>query len=270
MKTCTGVTRATAWLRAARLLLEADTRIYNLVVEIQQPALATAQSRAIEASVDNFLVKHNRHPLHTVAETIFPAAEYKARGLAGVYAYPETVYEAIKTLPANRRGTYVQRLVRRKASNGELLNPLQMAIEKLRTQLSNPGPQRAIYELDLTSEPLELKFYDPEIDHANLRSGQCLSHISLKLGPNRELYLTALYRYQYFVQKTLGNFRGLARLQACIARELGLSIGPIVCHATLAILEDDRVGEGWRRSDVRNLIHQCPQEPESSIDEPAA
>lgn len=257
METCTDSTRAGAWLKAARTLLDSDERVYNLVVQIDQPDLATPRSRDIEARVDEFLKKQDCQPIHTVAETIFPAVEYRSGGLARVYDYPNSIFPEIQSIPANRKGTYAQRLVHRRMSNGKVLNPLKTAIEKLGKQLERSGPQRAIYELDLNVEALELKFYDAEIDHANPRGGQCLSHVSLKLGPNRELYLTALYRYQYFVQKALGNFKGLARLQACIAREVGIPIGPLVCHATLAILEDNRVGEAWKRIALKELVEDC-------------
>jgi hypothetical protein len=257
MQTCTDITRAGAWLTAAQRLLAADARIYNLIVEIEQPDLATRESREVEGRVDSFLRDHGRQPIHTVAETLFPATEYRAGGMSRVYEYATTVFQAIKSLPANRKGTYAYRLVRRKISDGQYVNPLETLIEKMRRQLKLAGPQRAIYELDLCCEPAELKFYDPEIDRANPRSGQCLSHLSFKLGPDRELYLTALYRYQYFVQKALGNFKGLARLQACVAREVGIPVGPLVCHATLAVLEDDRLGEPWNRSSAKTLIAQC-------------
>ncbi len=271
METCTDPTRAGAWLRAARILLENGERVYNLVVEIEQPSLATAVSRAIETRVDEFLKQHDCQPIHTVAETIFPAVEYRAGGLARVYDYPNTIFPEIKSVPANSRGTYAQRLVQRRLSNGEFFNPLEHAIEKLGRQLKQQGPQRAIYELDLNAEALELKLYDAEIDHANTRGGQCLSHVSLKLGPNRELYLTALYRYQFFVQKALGNFKGLARLQACIARELEIPVGPLVCHATLAVLEDDRVGASWKRAALKKLVEDCESVAAAgSIEEAAA
>jgi hypothetical protein len=270
MKTCTDPTRAGTWLKAARILLDNNERVYNLVVEIERPELATAQSRAVEALVDEFLKKHDCQPIHTVAETIFPAVEYRAGGLARVYDYPNSIFPEIQSVPANSRGTYAQRLVHRSMSNGEIFNPLEFAIEKLRRQLKQYGPQRAIYELDLNAEALELKFYDAEIDHANTRGGQCLSHVSLKLGPARELYLTAIYRYQYFIQKALGNFKGLARLQACIARELNIPTGPLVCHATLAILEDDHVGASWHRATLEKLIERCESVKTKSSSEVAA
>ena len=257
MTPCSDPTRSGAWLKAARLLLDGKERIYNLVVEVEHPGLATATSRAIETHVDEFLRQHDAQPVHTVAETIFPAVEYRTGGLARVYAYPKSIFPEIRSVPANSRGTYALRLVERLMSDGKTFNPLEYAIDKLKKQIKSGHPQRAVYELDFNMEPLELKFYDTEIDHGNVRGGQCLSHVSLKLGPNRELYLTAVYRYQYFVQKALGNFKGLARLQACIADEVGIPIGPLVCHATLAILEDDKADAPWKRPALTKLIAEC-------------
>jgi hypothetical protein len=251
-------TRAGAWLEAIELLLEGP--VYNLVLEVQQPSLVTNVSRAIELHVDAFLLQHDCQSIHTVAETIFPAAEYLSGGLPKLFKYPKTVFPHIQSIRSNSKGTYALRLVERKCSDGSTMNPLEIAIKKLRKQLKTFAPKRAVYELDLDTEALELKLYEAELDHANHRSGQCLSHISIKLGPERELYLTALYRYQYFVQKALGNLKGLARLQACIAHEVGVPLGPLVCHATLAAAE---VGKGTRNAPdwgvrrLEQLVREC-------------
>lgn len=252
-------TRAEAWLVAAAALRETHSRLYNVIVEIQEPGLATAGSRAVENVVDTFLRKYDAQPTHTVAETIFPAAEYRRGGIDAVYHYPTTIYPFIRSVPQNRWGTYALRLTERHCSDGTTVAPLKLAVDKLKRQLSQGAPKRAVYELDLGLEPLELKLYSSEHDHGKIRGGQCLSHISLKLGPKRELYLTALYRYQFFVQKALGNFLGLARLQAAVAREVGIPIGPLVCHATMAILEDHQLENSapWNRVDVSSLIDAC-------------
>lgn len=255
MHPCSDKTRAGAWLKAAKILRTHKERAYNLIVEVEDPALGTPQSRAIEARVDAFLQAHGSQPIHTVAETIFPAAEYVTGGLEKVLKYPQSIYPEIRSFRPNSQGTYALRLTERRCSDGTVMQPLDVLIDKLRRQLAQNGPQRAVYELDLGLEPLELKFYDPEIDHGNVRGGQCLSHVSLKLGPDRELYLTALYRYQYFIQKALGNLKGLARLQDCIAREVGIPLGPLVCHATLAVLETQ--GTPWTWSAVETLLADC-------------
>jgi hypothetical protein len=272
MLTAGDQTRAGAWLDAAEKLWLAKGPIYNLIVEVAEPALATAASRAVEARVDEFLRQQDCQPVQTVADTIFPTTEYLSGGLKKVYEYPKSIYPHIKSLRANQKGTYALRLVERKCSDAGTMNPLEVAIDKLRAELRfgespdakprHGGPMRAIYELDLGLEPLELKFYEAEQDHGNHRGGQCLSHVSLKLGPNRELYLTALYRYQYFTQKALGNYKGLARLQACVAREVGVPVGPLVCHATLATLETSQGGANgktWGLRPLKTLIEDCRQ-----------
>ncbi len=265
MKPVYATSRAEAWLKSAQLLFAEHERIYNLIVEIQEPGLETEATKAIEQRMDRFLADHNCLPVQTVADTIFPATEYKSGGLKKVFAYPTDVYPRIKSIPANRWGTYALRLTQRACSDGTTINPLEIAIDKLKAALATAervknGPPRAIYELDMSLEPLELKFYDAEQDHNNPRGGQCLSHVSLKLGPQHELYLTAVYRYQFFIQKALGNFKGLARLQACIAREIGVPVGPLVCHATLATLEEGTNEGGqtrWGRRALETLVKDC-------------
>ncbi len=257
--------QAYAWLEAAERLLLARDRIYNLVVEIETPGAVDDVSKAIEKKVDTFLRRNDCLPVNTVADTIFPATEYKAGGIEQVLRYPTDVYPHIKSLNANRWGTYALRLAERTCSDGKIIKPLELVIDKMRSQLSNKSPQRAVYELDLGLEPMELKLYEAEKDHNNPRGGQCLSHISLKIGPNRELYMTALYRYQYFLQKALGNYKGLARLQACIAREVGLSVGPLVCHATLALLEEGEGKGRWNRGDLERLVAECKQLSQSPV-----
>ena len=267
--------QAYAWLDAAERLLKARDRIYNLVVEIDTPSSYDEASIAIEKKVDEFLRQHNCQPLHTVSDTIFPAAEYKAGGLEQVLKYPQDVYPHIKSLNANRWGTYALRLTQRTCSDGTTIQPLDLVINKLRSQLGNKSPQRALYELDLALEPMELKFYEAEKDHKNPRGGQCLNHVSLKIGAEGQLYLTALYRYQFFMQKALGNYRGLARLQACIADAVGLTVGPLVCHSTLALFEegDGKYGQvKWSRQDLQQLVDECKRlvEHQSAVSSVAA
>lgn len=263
-------TRAEAWLLAAEHMMGTHERAYNLILEIERPGLATSASRAIEKKVDQFLQKHEAQPMHTVAETIFPAAEYQYGGIGAVYDYPESVFEFIKG-PETRWGTYALRLTRRTAADGKSIVPLELLIKKLKKQVASGKAMRGIYELDLTMEAGELKLYDAEKDHNQLRGGQCLSHVSLKLGDAGELYLTAIYRYQYYVQKALGNFLGLARLQAAIANEVGIATGPLVCHATLALLEDKQFENSvpWSRAEVAALVKDCQAIRDGALKEAA-
>jgi hypothetical protein len=256
MEVARGRTRAEAWLDAvSKIEPRADGgRVYNLVIEIEEPSAATPASRKVEQLVDAALRDRDEQPIITVAETIFPMTEYKQGGLEAVYAYPKTIYPHIRSISVNRQGTYALRLVERKCYEAEPFNPLKTMIEKMRDWIKRDATRRAIYEVDMALEPAELKFYEAETDKDNHISGQCLSHLSFKLGADSELYLTAMYRYQYLIKKGLGNFRGLASLQAVVAKELGIPVGPLVVHATLGCLDVETLG-GIRKYEA--LVRQC-------------
>ena len=77
-ESCAGV-----WLQAVQHLLTCqDWEDYNVVLEVGCPM---RRDRRIEDAMDVFLRTAGEQPLVTVAETIFPAAEYRRRGSAGVY-----------------------------------------------------------------------------------------------------------------------------------------------------------------------------------------
>lgn len=46
-----------------------------------------------------------------------------------------------------------------------------------------------------------------------------------------------MYRNQYFIQRALGNYLGLARLQRFVATAVGLEQGPLTVHAFHAQLD---------------------------------
>jgi len=66
-------------------------------------------------------------------------------------------------------------------------------------------------------------------------------YLNIKLD-GESLRLTAHYRNHYFVERTYGNYLGLARLHAFIAGATGLSLGPLTCisrHADLDHVNQD-------------------------------
>jgi hypothetical protein len=205
----------------------------------------------VRATVDQFLRAHNANPLSTVAGTIFPSAEYVNHGRRGVYdIYPDEVYPEIKG--RSDWGRYAHRLVRWPASTSETpMNPLKTVVSKMRHQLKNRGPKRACYELSLTDSAIDLPLYDPLRDGLKPRNVPCLSHISLKLGETKNLYLTAIYRSHSYVGRALGNFLGLAALQAFICDETGLTPGPLMSVSSYARLEVDG---GWSFGNALKLV----------------
>jgi thymidylate synthase len=89
------------------------------------------------------------------------------------------------------------------------------------------------------------------LDGNRTRNGPCLSHVSLKVGVEDTLYLTALYRSHSYVARALGNFLGLASLQAFVCDQTGLAPGPLVCVSTYARLETD---DGWTVGEATELV----------------
>jgi hypothetical protein len=249
-KTC-----AEAWLKAADYLLtQDDYTTYSMILDVETPLTMTAADFRVFDEVDQFLRGHERFPLVTVAGTIFPGGLYRKHGPSGVYdVYPTDVYPRVK----EQWGTYAFRMVRRHGPNGMEMNPLKVLVEKLQRQLKTAHPLRAAYELNTVDCFADLPLYDATSDSTRTLSQPCLSHLSFRIRTGNSLMLTALYRSHYYIQKALGNLLGLAQLQAFVATETGINIGPLICHSTYAILERD-TGQ-WGKSEIEKLIKNCDE-----------
>jgi len=259
-----GKTNEDAWLKAVKHFIDNDKNLeYNLILEIDQPTATDERSKAIRKELDDLLKgsNDNLYTINTVAETIFPAAEYKKHGIKGVMEYyPDIIYPQIKCSSDNSKGTYALRLVRGIDAKGNKCNPLKNVLERLGSQLKrNNNAIRCAYELPLDDvETIAINRNDKSI-----MGFPCLSHLSFKLNEDRsKIILTALYRSQDYTQKALGNLRGLARLQSFLARELGISVGPLVCHSTYARLDTH---SNLGRSKIISLINNIEDKYNGSI-----
>jgi hypothetical protein len=248
-----------AWLRASEHLASADGYVdYNMIIEIAKPTLHEASDRRARTVVDEFFKKHEANRVGTVADTIFPSAQYVDHGARGVYeVYPDEIYPEI--LGPHEWGRYANRLVRwpPAADKASAINPLRQMVEKIKTQIGSGSPaKRACYEISLTDSAIDLPLYDPTTDAGDIMGGPCLSHVSFKLGPNSTLNLTALYRSHYYVARALGNFLGLAALQAFVCNETQLAPGPLVCVSSYAKLDTlgKKGGAGWGISEAKALV----------------
>lgn len=227
-------TRLEGWISAVDYLLQHGP-VLNLVLAIESPS-----SGGKNAIIDKFLAEEGEPPMHTVAETIFPAYEYRRRGLRGVLDfYPDEVYPSIRIDPSIRWGTYAYRLVRRRGAGGNLINPLKQMIEKMQDEAAKPGPKKSCYELGVAESEYDLPLYSPASDGTRRMGGPCLSHLSFKLFAGK-VHLTAIYRSHDYRHKVPGNLLGLARLQACVAQEAGQSIGSLVAHSSYAYLNGSK------------------------------
>ena len=239
-------TRLDAWMQAADCLLDHGPML-NLILAIGSP-----ETGGSNVAIDGFLTDEGQLPMHTVAETIFPGAEYRRRGLQGVLDfYPNKVYPAIKK---NRWGTYAHRLVR--DANGKHVNPLKQLIDKMKSEAAKPGPKRSCYELGVAESEYDIPLYSPAQDGPRRMGGPCLSHLSFKLFQDT-VHLTALYRSHDYRYKVPGNLLGLARLQDCVAQEVGRSIGSLTVHSSYAYLKGSK---NAMRSFLKNLSSECGRE----------
>jgi hypothetical protein len=259
MKAIEGATSVDAWLQACDHLLtmEGDAwRDYEVILHIRNPLSLLPEEKAIVGVLDRFLVDHGRLPFNTVVNTIFPAQLYARHGAQGVYErYLTEVYPQIKEHPDCSWGTYAQRILCRTDANGATIYPLRDLVEKLKVQLNMKGANRGVYELGILDLFLDIPIYEPGSDRNRPLGGPCLSHLTFKLGPDRALHLTALYRSHWYVQRALGNLFGLAHLQHFVAQETGLKLGPLTCVSSVAQLEVQ--ARSWGKKDVRDLIARC-------------
>ena len=227
-------TRLEAWMRGVEFLLENGPPL-NVVLGIGSPG-NSGLHRVASRYIDRFLIDNEQLPMHSVAETIFPGHEYHKRGLRGVFeVYPDEVYPEIKKHPKIRWGTYAYRLVRRQMGNGELMNPLEQMIEKMKKELATNAPKRSCYDLGVAQGEYDLPLYNTAKDGTRHMGGPCLSHLSFKLFKG-EVHLVALYRSHDYTYKVPGNLLGLARLQHCVAHETGQGVGTLVVHSSYAFL----------------------------------
>ncbi len=255
MKPIEAETCESAWIVAMdHLLSQPEHEEHNLIVEISRPMTHTGEDVRVRGILDNFLSGHDAQPVVTVAETIFPAGEYRRRGVKGVYkTYPEEIYPLIVG-PAEW-GRYAYRLVRRRRKDGSVFNPLEETVNRLRAQVEGGKRMRACYELSVSDVGQDIPLFEPAEDSRRYRGGPCLSHISLKLGRDNRLYLTALYRLHYYVARALGNFLGLAMLQAFVCDQTGLTPGPLVCVSTLGRFDTDQ----WSLTEAREMLAQAKE-----------
>jgi len=232
-------TCARAWIAAASAISKA-TEAYNVVVDVDDPTKFDDRDNAVITLVDAFLRDRDLNPISTVANTIFPSALYRKYGSPRFYGeYHTQVYDK---LDPKQWGRYFGRITRHADGKGGTLNPLQELIDKLKTVMESAQQYKSVYELAV---------YDPLLDRNYRRGGQCLSFLSFKLHQDRGLMLTAMYRNHSYITRCLGNLIGLGMLQAFVAKEAGLTVGPLTCISTHAELD---FGTGVKLTEARQLV----------------
>lgn len=219
---------ASAWLAAVTAVNAANGShdAQNVIVDVADPLAMSEADRDAIALVDQYLRDHDRYPVETVANTIFPRALYARHKAPAFYdVYREKVLPRIKK---GDWGRYFDRMITFPLQKkGQFINPLDDIVTKMRTHVAAKRCFRNIYELTI---------YDPIRDAGPPMNRQCLSFLSFKLtdGPDRKLLLTAVYRNHYYVERLLGNLIGLGRLMKFVADEVKVEVGSLTIVSTHA------------------------------------
>ncbi|MCX4518934.1 hypothetical protein OHA69_14865 [Streptomyces anulatus] len=220
---------------------------------------AAAENTQIREEFDQMRKERGYAPIETVANTLFPAE------LAAVSRTPEelvrryrSMYSRLRRIdPGNKTGTYFGRIVAYPGEKGPV-DQLTALINRIRRQAAGKGPMTAAYEMGV-DHPDDRPASDlAGGDHAayadtgtwsapvhaagkdnGLRGFPCLSHCSFQLDRNRVLHAVAHYRSHYMVTRAYGNYLGLGRLLAYLAKHAEVSPGALTVVAGHAQIEGD-------------------------------
>lgn len=241
MRTTVSTTRA--WVEAStRLRAAPGMSLGGLMLHVEHPVALYDEEAEVVSAVDAFLRKHGKHPVATVANTIFPASLDRGDGIAGLRERYLPIYRR-RMRRQGEWGRYFERMVNWEDRQGRRIDQIAENIRMLRD-----ARQRRFYE-----NRYEIVISDPVRDLRKSTNRQCLSLIELKPERDGPLHMLAVYRNHYYIQRTLGNLLGLARLLEFIARESGFAVGTLTINSTSARIETD----GWSKSEVTALINAC-------------
>ncbi|MCU1525399.1 MAG: hypothetical protein JWO18_2293 [Microbacteriaceae bacterium] len=219
-----------AWLNAFAVVRSRPRGAVNLSVEIKNPLIEDLGiRREIELHLSDLQRDKHVQSVHTVANTIFPIAQYRpGEGAAERFFVNVISGGTVRRGNAAGWGTYIQRLVAYPTPDGETTNQLEQILARLRGDRHwadiYEAPIMALGEGAATSTAL--LHADVRTD-SRRRGGPCLAHLSFTLDDGR-LSLAALYRHHTYIDRAYGNFVGLGRLMNFLANEAGLEVGNLL------------------------------------------
>ncbi len=231
---------ATAWVAACQEIMLTRDEGYNIVIDVANPTTHSEKDNEVITLVDKFLKVHDKYPIISVSNTIFPQSLLDAHGPTEFYKIYHRDYDLLTD--TKRWGRYFERMTRHKKADGGVYNPLEEMIEKMKPK--EAGRYKSAYELAV---------YDPLLDGRMFRGGQCLSFLSFKIHPDDGLMMTAMYRNHTYITRCLGNLIGLGRLQAFVAKQAEVKLGSLTVISTHAELDT----ENWGIKDSRELVTQA-------------
>jgi hypothetical protein len=269
-----------AWLLSLERTAKApDGRAVHVVSTVTEPGV---EIDAVRGVLDNALEAAGAQSVQTVAETIFPVSLYPDPGLdwspmlsraerEALDRAAESLYDAfagmltlLRTVNANKSGTYFSRMITWPGKEPGGVNQLAARIERLRAEHTAGRQTHNALDIDVAADALadEEDLRGIQVYAATdrrVRSFPCLTHVDLTLHRGR-LHATAVYRHQYLIDKAYGNLLGLSWLMQFLCQQTGYELGELVVHATLADAQDRSRALAMAR-DARKAVESAALTP---------
>ena len=243
-----------AWLLALEQTLDSPSgRMAHLMMTVTQPG---AEIQCVRHGIDRELEQINEQSVDTVAETIFPQSLYPDPGFDwhpelpadqlhsmdqaanDLYNSYVSILPLLRTVQANRMGTYFSRMISWPGKEPGGTNQLDRVISRLRSiRYQNRATENTL-DVDLSADCLGgATILEGAQTFAatdkRTRGFPCLVHLDLSLL-NGTLHCAAVYRHHYLIAKAYGNFVGLACLMRFLCQQSGFRMGELVVLAGLA------------------------------------
>jgi hypothetical protein len=258
-----GSTLSEAWVRTFDLVRRAPGgRLPHVITAVRDPGTEVLEVRD---ELDKLLSDRGSQSIMTVAETIFPSSLYYDPGIdwhpgmdqaaeallddaaGALYESYTGMLPILRTVNANKSGTYFSRMVTWPGKRAGGTNQLERRIARLRSEAEAGRRTNNTLDIDLAADALDVELPISGVQvyavtDERTRGFPCLTHIDLTLHEGR-LHCTAVYRHQYLVEKAYGNLVGLSALLLFLCQQGGCDPGELVVHATMADAQTPKFGQ---------------------------
>jgi len=277
-----------AWLSGLeRVVLAPGGRLVHLVTTVTRPGTEIPEVRDV---LDAGLEAAQMQSVDTVAETIFPSSLYPDPGVewgpdvnpslaaeldasaAVLFSAYEDILPLLRTVGANRSGTYFSRMISWPGKEAGGTNQLRLRIDGLRSQRAAGRYRNNTLDIDVAADALltdcpGVQVY--AVTDRRTRGFPCLTHLDLTLHDGL-LHCTAVYRHQYLVEKAYGNLLGLSALMRFLGQQSGYPVGELCVHATMADAQlSSRLKVQELARDARAAFEVAERQPMARLRAPA-
>ena len=246
-----------AWGRAILHLISPGVdEVSPLVLTVHLRANSSFERETVRKAFDDAILNlRSRHrklqPCNTVANTIFPHSMWNPNDpdAAKVFDRFENAWPRIQRCALNRRGSYFRRMTAFRARNGDKpVNQLKHVIDTYRG-----GNHRR--------SALQAAIFDPALDHNDSprQLFPCLHQVAFTPVANEGLAITGFYATQYVFDRGYGNYLGLCRLGAFMAKHMGLQLVRMTCVASVAKLGTPNKSELARLADELKMLFETDE-----------